>query len=126
MITFTTTAVFFLAWMFLSMITFLSIQDPTAADNFTNLTDSSFTLEGVTLDDPPIGGTSTGISTILGVPVPDISWMGNIAKAATFQAPIWDSGWSNLVRVVLSTLGGAYLLVIVVKGAEILANILPG
>lgn len=126
MISFQTTAVFFLAWMVISVLTFVSNLDSTQADNFTNVTESAFSVEGVSLDDAPIGNSNTGISSIVTLPKTTGQWIGNIGKAATFQAPMWDSGWSNIVRVVLATIGGAYMLVLIIKGLEIIANIIPG
>lgn len=126
MISFQTTAVFMLAWLVISVLTFTSNLDSAGSDNFTDLTDSAFSVEGVSLDDPPLGGSSTGISSVITLPKTTGEWIGSIGRAATFQAPIWDSGWSNIIRVVLATIGGAYMLVLIVKGLEIIANIIPG
>lgn len=126
MVTFQSTAVFFLAWMLISTLGFISLLDSTGSDNFTNITESAFSVEGVNLDNPPIGNTGNGITTIISLPKTTGDWIGNVAKSATFNSPIWDGGFSNIIRVVLATIGGAYLFVLIIKGLEILANIIPG
>lgn len=126
MLNFQTTAVFFLVWMVLSTLGFIANLDSTSSDNFTNITESAFTVEGVSLDDAPIGSSSAGISSVVELPKTATGWIANIGKAATFQSVIWDGGFANIVRVILATIGGAYMLVLIVKGLEIVANIIPG
>lgn len=124
MITFRNTSVFFLAWMVVSMVTFIANLDSTGSDSFTDLSDSAFSVETVEVDDSPI--EILGVSTGIELPKPQKGWVGNIVKTATFQSPIWDDGWTNIIRVVLVTIGGAYLLALIVKGLEIIAQFIPG
>lgn len=126
MIDFKTTAVFFLAWAVISMLGVVSNLDAQSDDNFTGVTDSAFSGEVVTLDNPPLGGGQEGISALFSLPKAAGDWVGTVARAATFQAPIWDGGWSNIVRVFLATIGGAYLFVLIIKGLEIVASLVPG
>jgi hypothetical protein len=125
-IDFRVTAVFFIAWAVISMLGAVANLDPTQDDAFTEVTDSAYSGEVVTLDNPPLGGGQEGISALFSLPKAAGDWIGAIARAATFQSPIWDGGWSNIVRVFLATIGGAYLLVLVVKGLEIVASLVPG
>lgn len=126
MIDYKTTGVFFLAWAVISMIGVVSNLDPTSPDNFTGVTDSAFSGEVVTIDNPPLAGGQSGVSALFSLPKAAGDWVGTIARAATFQAPFWDGGWTNIVRVFLATIGGAYLFVLIIKGLELAASLVPG
>lgn len=127
MITFQSTGVFFLAWLIVGLVTALSNLSSTDATNFSAIADQSYNGEVVSLDNAPLGGgQDISVSSTFELPKTTTGWVSNIGKAATFQAPIWDSGWANIVRVVLATIGGAYMLVLIIKGLEIVANLIPG
>lgn len=126
MISYRATAVFFLAWGVISALGFVANLDSTQSDNFTDITESAFSVEGVTLDDAPLGSSDVGLSSVIELPKTTGDWILNIGKAATFQSPIWDDGWANMARVVLASIGGAYLLVISIKGLEILISAIRG
>lgn len=118
MFDFKTVATVLLFWMIAASVTLLANQQASADDDFTAVGDQIFTPQVVTLNPP----TSTGI---LDFPTIAKDWASKLFRAATLQSPIWDSSWTNPIRIVLLTIMGAFLFVIAVKGAEIAAQALP-
>lgn len=120
MFSFQSVAVMMLFWMIVSTVTFISNLDDSASDDFVNTGNSVFTTESVVIDPPE------GRSGLFEFPSLASGWVGNIVKAATLQSPLWEGGWTEPVRIVLLTIMGAFVLVMVLKGAEIAVNALPG
>ncbi len=114
-----TLSVFFIAWGMMSAIGAISLLS-TADDNFTNVTDASFSGQNTVIDNPPFLEGASGLGTVLSLPNTATNWLVTIAKSATFQAPFWDSTWTNPIRWLLATIGAAFIGVIMIKGVELL------
>lgn len=123
MITFRNTAVFFLAFFVLGFITTISNLSASETD-FEVLLDSTFSGDTVALDNP---SSNTGnIGTVIDIPKSPRGWSEQLIKVATFDAPIWGDGFGYMAKVVLATIGAAYVLALIVKGLELVAAFIPG
>ena len=128
MVNYALIAVFLFAWAVIAVLGAVSNMEASVSEASTQIANNAFNQQVVTLDDAPVGGDSSqGIGAVIELPGQATGWVGAFAQGATFRAPFWDGGWSNVIRVLLAgTLATGLIILLGLEALRILASIIPG
>lgn len=129
--TYKVSAMMFILWGMLAMITTVVELENSNADtggssaSFQQLANAASNPDQVNIDQATIGGATNPISGTWDMAKQAAGWLGFMAGALMLQSPIWE-GWTQPIRYLIMLISIPYMFHVTITLASAATNFLGG